>query len=54
MLKLQTVKTMQTWMKKKTTASSVYDCTLEDVEYIYNMTVLLLLHTYTELVIDES
>jgi uncharacterized Rmd1/YagE family protein len=38
----------------KTTASSVYDRTVEDVEYIYNMTVLLLFDTYTELVIDVS
>jgi hypothetical protein len=41
-------------LKEKKTASSVYDCTVEDVEYIYNMTVPLLLDTYTELVIDVS
>jgi hypothetical protein len=27
----------KTHQKKNTTASSVYDCTVEDVEYIYNM-----------------
>jgi hypothetical protein len=41
-------------MVGKKTASSVYDCTVEDVEFIYKMTVLLLLGMCTELVIDVS
>ena len=34
-------------MEEKNITSSVYDCTVEDVEYIYNKFSL-----YTELVID--
>ena len=41
------------WKKKNNITSSVYDCTVEDVEYIYNRhSILLLLDVYTELVID--
>ena len=33
----QDVEYQETWMKKKNLqTNSVYDCTVEDVEYIYN------------------